>query len=563
MKFVSRAFGVAFVGTVALLGASCASVPSSGPVEQGELVEVAPGGTFVRVIARPPAADMSPTEIVRGFLESQASRDANFEVARSYLSPRASNQWDPVARIEVYEGVGAIAPGRGDDITFLAPTYLRIDALGRPDVPSDTSFTAVDFKLEQIDNQWRITNPPDGLMLSRGDLARGYRGFSLWFPDPSGSVLVPDTVVVPLALEGLATSLTQSLLTGPSAWLAPAVRTAFPANTALSLDAVTVFDGVARVPLNTAVLSAGAQDRKLLAAQLGKTLTALPGVDAVEIVVGAQSLDVPETRGPIGVKDWVAYEPTDSTSEALAISENRPVRVGQAALRPFDPNSLADIPELSVITQFGQQQVYAGLSKNRRSLIVVGASGSLVRELDFKQPLSAPRFDRFGLIWVASSDTVWVVDPTSGQLNASEVFGLPVDINVSSVLPAADGARLLLRAQDATGFFLALAGVVRGENLELSGFHRIDRDLGRTVSVVWQDQTNLLLIQDVGLSREVSAFDLTRGQAIPISSFADAQSVASASGRQTLVANESGELYRQVGAEWVLIGEANSPTYPG
>ncbi len=549
---------------VAALGlSSCASVPTSGPVQQGEVVEVQSGNTFVRVIARPPTQGLSPTEIVRGFLEAQASRDGNFDVARQYLTPTASQRWDPVAGIEVYEGAGSITPDSSDEITFLAPTYLLIDAQGRPSVPNSTTFTAVDFQLEQSDGQWRISNPPQGLLLSRGDLTRGYRGFALWFPDPAGQVLVPDTVIVPLALEGLATSLTQSLLSGPSGWLAPAVRTAFPPNTTLSLDAVTIMDGVARVPLSTAVLSASDSDRRLLSAQLGKTLAALPGIDSVEILVGSQLLDVPGSSTRVNAADWQAFAPEVSGADALAVFENRPVRVTQAGLQPMFAQAQSELPELSALTQFGEQSLYAGLSKNRRVLTVFAVGGRQLGELAFKRPLSSPRFDRFGVIWVSDSDAVWAVDSKAPELRAIEVFGLPADVAVSGVLPASDGARVLLRAQDATGFFLALAGVARGETLDLTGFHRVDRDLGRTVSASWQDQTSLTLIQEIGLTREIVSFDLTRGQATSVGSFADAVSLASASGRATLVANESGDLYRQVGTDWFLIGSAASPSYPG
>lgn len=563
MKRLGNRIAIGWLVLSVFLLPGCASVPTSGPVQQGEIVEVQSGSTFVRVIARPPTSGMSPTEIVRGFLESQASRDSNFAVAREFLTPIASQRWQPAAGIEVYEGAGAITPDSTDEITFLAPTYLRINAQGRPTVPSATTFTAVDFELNQVDGQWRITNPPGGLLLSRGDLTRGYRGYSLWFADPSGEVLVPDNVIVPLAIGGLATSLTQSLLAGPSGWLAPAVRSAFPPNTALLLDAVTVTDGVARVPLTQAVLAANNQDRKLLAAQLGKTLTALPGVDAVEILVGAQTLDVPGASGRITSADWLAFTPSITTGEALAVVEERGVRVFSNGLRPLDLSQADQLPPLSVLSQLDAQPVYAGLSRNRRMLVVIGGKDEQIRQLDFNAALSAPRFDRFGLIWVASTDAVWVVDPQSPDLVAREVFGLPPEVTVSSVLPATDGARVLLRAQDSTGFFLALAGVVRGETFDLSGFNRVDRDLGRTISVAWQDQTNLVLVQEVGLSREVVGFDLIRGQAVFVGSFADAVSVAASAGRPTLIANENGELYRQVGSDWVLLGVAGSPIYPG
>ena len=64
-------------GAVALLVvpllAACVSIPTSGPIQQGVEVGVENTDQVIRVIARPPQPDMTPTEIVSGFLQASAS----------------------------------------------------------------------------------------------------------------------------------------------------------------------------------------------------------------------------------------------------------------------------------------------------------------------------------------------------------------------------------------------------------------------------------------------------------------------------------------------------------
>ncbi len=81
--------------------------------------------------------------------------------------------------------------------------------------PSGTTVTRA-FGMERVDGEWRIAKLDDGLMLSAADVAETYRQVSLYFLAPSGSTLVPDTVLLP-ELPGLTTKLVARLLRGPTA----------------------------------------------------------------------------------------------------------------------------------------------------------------------------------------------------------------------------------------------------------------------------------------------------------------------------------------------------------
>ena len=47
---------------------------------------------------------MSPTQVVQGFLDASASFDGDHAVARQFLTPPASADWETDAGVTVYDG---------------------------------------------------------------------------------------------------------------------------------------------------------------------------------------------------------------------------------------------------------------------------------------------------------------------------------------------------------------------------------------------------------------------------------------------------------------------------
>ena len=220
-----------------------------------------------------------------------------------------------------------MGPGRGGvgretdpgyQVLQLSPTHVRmlaqraagtIDARGAFTQPRPDSDYRADFTLARVDGQWRIASLPQGLILSTGDISRAYRAISLYYLDPARDVLVPDPVFLPTQEPGLATTMVRELLEPPTAWLAPAVTTAFPAGTRLAIDAVPVEDGVARVDLDTHAVGAGPAARQALAAQLTYTLAQLPDVIGVRITVSGLPFAVPRVGDVTTTTDWPQFAP--------------------------------------------------------------------------------------------------------------------------------------------------------------------------------------------------------------------------------------------------------------
>ena len=150
------------------------------------------------------------------------------------------------------------------------------------------------FVLSDENGQWRIDNPPPGLWVSEYSFKFFYQSYDLYFVGNNRS-LVPDPIYLPALSNpaNVASALIKALLNGPSKWLKPAVTTAIPPNTSLSVDSVTITDGIAEVPLGESILALPDAQRSLLAAQIAFTLKQVAGVKGVVIKVNQQPYRVP------------------------------------------------------------------------------------------------------------------------------------------------------------------------------------------------------------------------------------------------------------------------------
>ena len=121
----ARATAVAVLAGAVLAG--CASIPTSGPIQQGVEVGIEGNDQVIRVIARPPQPDMTPTQIVSGFLQASASFEGDHAVARQYLTREAAASWNPSSRVDVYDGVPTIVPDGVADVDLTATRVGSID----------------------------------------------------------------------------------------------------------------------------------------------------------------------------------------------------------------------------------------------------------------------------------------------------------------------------------------------------------------------------------------------------------------------------------------------------
>ncbi len=271
--------------TFLLVCTGCASIPTEGPIEEVPIPEDPAG---IEIAPQPPRGDDEPAQIIEGFLLAMSEGDATYRTARAYLTAEAAQQWAPERPTQVFQGSVIEA----DDHYLLQGVLLgeiddadRFQPIGEP--------LRHDFGLVKEQGQWRISNPPDGVLLSRYLFARNYRQVTIYFSALDNEVGVPDLLIIP-ETEVSPGRIVEAVLRGPSERMANVVRNTIPSGVQLGAGGASVDeDGVATVDLTGIAPSMPPEQRRRLGAQLLWSLTSVPRVTALKVTVDGIQFALP------------------------------------------------------------------------------------------------------------------------------------------------------------------------------------------------------------------------------------------------------------------------------
>lgn len=328
---LGRRIRCALIAAVAcVLLASCAGVPTTGPVVPGDGGDVTsdPYGGYVRLLPAGPQPGVTPEGLVNGFLKDMGSFEENHKAARSYMLPGLEESWSPDGSVQVFRDLDTVDLDpkiSSDDLT--ATVSLRsslvatIDQSGKYVPNNDKDLFEVTFQLAREhgdpDGEWRIQDMPDELILSELDVERTHRALNLYYFNPEGTALVPDPVYLPVSNSELAERLLDKLMDGPSDWLGPAVRSAFPdeAGTEVEVDSES-----ATVDVDTG----GNPDTVEMGAQIAWTLRQIPDIQEFTLKVDGTEVNFPGTEGESedrprpGDDFWSGVSPSATASSSRA-----------------------------------------------------------------------------------------------------------------------------------------------------------------------------------------------------------------------------------------------------
>ncbi|MGO1258209.1 MAG: hypothetical protein ACTMII_04595, partial [Brachybacterium sp.] len=195
-RHVLRAAGAAAVLGV---GAACARIPTDSPIDSRALTgRSQPGAPYVRALPPPPDADAS--EVAAGFVQAGVGSEDDFAVARAYLTDPASELWNPAAGITVYSGSQELQVETLDDgrLALVLQVVALVDGSGVRTVLAGAVPREVQVAIEQVDDQWRLSEVPDGIFLSEAAFETLYGPARLYFLDVRERHLVPDHRWFPL-----------------------------------------------------------------------------------------------------------------------------------------------------------------------------------------------------------------------------------------------------------------------------------------------------------------------------------------------------------------------------
>ncbi len=546
---------------------ACAAVPTSGPIYQGEDVGVEEPNQVIRVIARPPRPGMTPTEIVSGFIEASASFEDDHAVARQYLTPSAALTWDAAAGSVVYEGVPTVVPDGLTTVGLTATETGRISVDGRYQVAATGRIVDLSFTVEFLNGEWRIANPPPGLLLSRSDVDRAYRPYDVFFFDPTYQTLVPDSRLFPLSGPSAATALVRALVAGPSGWLAPAVRSSLPEGTTLAVDAVPVIEGIARVDFDPAVRLADDATRQAISAQVVWTLRQAPGVRFIDINAGGQPLDVPGAANPQPINSWPDADPNSMPAGATphGVVFGRAVKLDGTAPLPVPGGSGLASPPLTGIAVSLDTSLVAGLDADARLWIAPVSAGSTATLAIDEVGLSRPSFGGGESPWVVNSEGSVLRAEPDGTTYTVPIDGLSAKATVESIAISRDGTRaaLIVRRGERSFVMVAVIALREGQP-RLQSPVRVDNRLNSVTDVAWADSDTLAVLgADGAATPAVYLIDMARLQVRSIGAPAEPVRVGAAPGAAILSSTVEGWIYTFTNGPWLREVRATSPAYPG
>lgn len=577
-----------------LMVAGCASVPTGGRVVSGRPVDRSDrvDDPYVRLVPVGPRAEWGPAEIVSGFLAASASFDDDQKVAREYVSPATG--WRPGLRPAVTVFQNRDQPIVVKESAAQATVRLEGDQLGT--IGSDGQYTAdpkhVEVTFELGKNQqglWRITELPTevrgGLLLTKADVDRAFRTANLYFFGPDGRTLVPNSIFLPLAdRKDLPTRLVQALLVGPTSWLAPAVRSAFPAGTRLR-GAIRISKDVATVDLTRQARS-GSPER--MSAQLAWTLRQLSEVKQFKLQIEGETVTPEGVGATQSVRAWAANAPDGESSEERSDPQSAYL-IGAAG----HLSQLAgDLPQPIVTGAAGRlvrpavtpdYQEVAGLSPDSGQVLagtlVAGSTDirPLLTRSDPDARFTAPSFDRNGVLWTVETtkdrSTLWIRRRGQAPVRAAH-WGLG-GRQVLALRVARDGVRVAAIVKMDRRAQLHIGRIVRRSDggVEVGSFLPVSSELQDAIDLSWRDYNTLAVLgRAKSDSQPLPYLVPVSGGAISslgVGALGMPQTIAAAPKSPVLIGTRSSHetrvcrqrSYRDQFSEWVCAIPGSDPTY--
>ena len=507
---------------VAVAISACANLPTQGPVQQVGPSPTATSTGGVGIDPQPPEPGADPELIVAGFLAAMSTFETDFASARLYLSPSAQKVWNPDTGTTIYQSENNRPITTATSASLNVPVVGTLDAEGRYQ-PSQERLVH-DFGMAQVDGQWRIGNPPQGLLIARYVFDRYYYPLQVNFLTADGARFAQESVYLH-ATALTPTAAVKALLAGPSPWLAPAVTSAIPGDTRMSVNAVTVRNGVAEVSLTEQILPLAEFQRTQLAAQLTATLSRFDQVKGVRVLFNGQPWQVPG-QGADGVVRLASFaqfrlldDQTDSAlyavqSGLLGVVDPSDARLFRTLNGAFGVGDWGDEPGQFAVHRSGDS--IAMVNQKRTALYLGAPDVSTVTPLHTGVDLVPPQVLPDRSVWTidhAGGSPVLVTISATGKVATLALREL-AGRTVSSFRVSPDRTRLALVVhQDKTApGQLGLMRVRGTDALVIDGWRALQMistsgPLTTTRDVVWSDPESMLV---VAATNSTSVFNVYR-----------------------------------------------------
>jgi hypothetical protein len=555
---------VAVLAAVAAL-AGCAQVPHSGSVKVGPRLSGLSGqaDAVIHTLPAGPLPGATPSGIVTGFLRAMIDgAEDNYTVGRSFLSEGAT--WKTGQTLLTYDPQTLQVVRSGMTVVVHAQRTGTISPRG--------SFTLQPgpitrrFALVRDAGQWRIAHAPSGVLISADDAQRSLQSANVYYFNASWNRVVPEPLLLSPEQPGLATTLIEDLVAGPSPSLRSAVNSAVPPGVSLIGNVPVNANGVADVDFTSGARQVSSIELSRLAAQIVWTLRQLVSVTAVQLLVNGSPLSAPNVASLQPVHAWGQFDPDipSTATGAVLIQNGRPAGLGTAVPSALDVAALAAPSQSADGSQVAALRTAAG-----RTTLLTGTANGTLGERVFAPFISAPAFDLQGDVFVAQGVVGaerLVEYPVHGAARTVATSGL-LHGSIQSLAISPDASRIAAIVGSA-----GLGELVVG-SLALAGSHpsvqaaQLVLPASRDVeSVAWGNVNQLVCTVAAGAGRRaVAEVGVDGYQNALLSSdglTAPPVQVAAAPGHRILAAG-GGSIWSLNGRQWEQVASGTDPSYPG
>jgi hypothetical protein len=571
MTGVPRGAGRALARPIALLTvlllalSGCSTVPDSSPTVQVTEAPVRPSED-VGIEPFSPSPGATPEEIVRGFIDAAASTVPGHPVAREHLAPEAAESWSDDNGITVIgQDYATVTTGAGS-VQVTANLVGTVDQRGVFMIGGDSPFTR-QYTLEEVEDEWRITDPAGGLVMLEPDFQRLYDPVAAYFLDPTRQRMVPDPRYL-ITGEAQPNALVQRLLDGPSASLAAGVQN--PLGGVELRRTVTVEDQLAVVDL-TGLSTDPEPVLSEICAQLVWTLRQLR-ILRVEIRVDGEPVDLEGFPAEQTVDDWAAFDPEAMPVDAVGHYIDRgaleTVTAGEAAPGPAGTGRYGlTSAAVSADARTGALSYLVGVrTANGGSRLFAGPYDGELTELLEARMLTAPSVAATRAeAWLVRNGTEVIRVPSGGTAQAVSAPTLAGLGQTRELELSPDGVRAAAVVDGPEGLALYVGTVVRAEDggVSLRDLREVAPSLSQVADVAWKDSGTLLVLAgDAGEDRIVSysvgvdGWGLTD---VPTSGLpSQPTSIGAAPTRQALV-SAGGTIWQLAAGTWTTLVRGAEP----
>ena len=554
------------VPALAVLGAllvGCSTVPTSSP---NVVITQAPHRSDEPIGIEPvsPEKGATPEEIVRGFIDAAASSTRQHPIAREYLTPEAATSWSDET------GITIISPSYSAVTTEAGTVRVSADWVGTVDPRGIFSLSpqenySREYTVEKVGKEWRIADPPDGLVMLLPDFSRLYDQLPAYFLDPTGQRLVPDPRYL-IAGDSQPTALINRELDGASSALASGVRN--PMEGAQLRRAITVSSPIVTVDL-TGLSPDPSRELSELCAQIVWTLQPF-GARSVQVLIDGEPVSIDGVPSVQTVDTWASFAPEGSAVDAIGhyLFNGAVYTVdGKPVAGPAGTGAYGLVSAAVSANSEGQLTTMAGTAAGAGgATLFMGAYGGDLAAVLTGDTLSAPSVS-------ATRDETWVVrggdevvrvpaggpaqsvsTPTLAGLGRATVLQLSPDgVRAAVVIDGPEGPRL----------YIGTVSRTQDGGVSLPDLRQIAPSLSQVVDVAWRTSSSLLVLaRDPGQSRTVPytvGVDGWNPQDVGTAGLPnEPTAVAAAPGRLPLV-SAAGSIWEFSAGTWVTLIAGQEP----